>query len=66
MFLPHFLNQIHKSINASFSLQLPISQTSESPQPRRKLQPEAQTSNDSDRDVPPSAEPRRVKIFDGG
>uniref|UniRef100_A0A3P9NTM4 HIVEP zinc finger 1 n=1 Tax=Poecilia reticulata TaxID=8081 RepID=A0A3P9NTM4_POERE len=41
-------------------------QKSVSTVPRGKLQPEPQTSNDSDKEVTPSAEPRRVKIFDGG
>ncbi|XP_007560143.1 zinc finger protein 40 [Poecilia formosa] len=41
-------------------------QKSVSTEPRSKLQPEPQTSNDSDKEVTPSAEPRRVKIFDGG
>ncbi|XP_024858311.1 zinc finger protein 40 isoform X2 [Kryptolebias marmoratus] len=45
---------------------LPITPRSRSPQTRGKLQTEAQTSNDSDKDATPSAEPRRVKIFDGG
>ncbi|KAM4538803.1 zinc finger protein 40 isoform 2-T2 [Odontesthes bonariensis] len=45
---------------------VPITQKSVSAEPRSKLQPEPQSSNDSEKDAAPSSEPRRVKIFDGG
>ncbi|KAF7211408.1 zinc finger protein 40 isoform X1 [Nothobranchius furzeri] len=45
---------------------LPVTGKSASPKTRIKPQPEAQTSNESDKDATPSTEPRRVKIFDGG
>ncbi|XP_047238853.1 zinc finger protein 40 isoform X1 [Girardinichthys multiradiatus] len=45
---------------------VPVTQKSVSAETRCKLQSEPQTSNDSDKEVAPSAEPRRVKIFDGG
>nr|XP_019960090.1 PREDICTED: zinc finger protein 40 [Paralichthys olivaceus] len=60
-----------KSDSLSYSAKLkdimprvPITQRSVSP--RGKVQPENQTSNDSDKDLVPKTEPRRVKIFDGG
>uniref|UniRef100_A0A3Q2FCQ9 HIVEP zinc finger 1 n=1 Tax=Cyprinodon variegatus TaxID=28743 RepID=A0A3Q2FCQ9_CYPVA len=43
-----------------------ITQKSVSAETRGKLQPEPQTSNDSEKEVAPSTEPRRIKIFDGG
>ncbi|XP_028279117.1 zinc finger protein 40 isoform X2 [Parambassis ranga] len=45
---------------------LPLTQKSVSVETRTKVQPEAQTSNDSDKDPASTTEPRRVKIFDGG
>ncbi|KAG7219398.1 hypothetical protein INR49_002830 [Caranx melampygus] len=42
--------------------QLPITQRSVSAEPRGKVQPESQTSNDSDKDLVPKAEPRRIQI----
>ncbi|KAM6899599.1 zinc finger protein 40 [Xenentodon cancila] len=45
---------------------VPITQKSGSAETRAKLHPEPQISNDSDKDVALSTEPRRVKIFDGG
>ena len=56
-------DQVNECITL-FLLQLPITQRSVSP--RGKVQPESQTSNDSDKDLVPKTEPRRVKIFDGG
>ncbi|XP_069547684.1 zinc finger protein 40 [Brachyistius frenatus] len=47
-------------------LKLPITQKSVSVETRSKVQPETQASNDSDKDMASTAEPRRVKIFDGG
>ncbi|XP_041867867.1 zinc finger protein 40 [Melanotaenia boesemani] len=43
---------------------VPVTHKSGSAETRSKVQPEPQTSNDSD--TLPSIEPRRVKIFDGG
>ncbi|XP_072227282.1 zinc finger protein 40 [Leuresthes tenuis] len=45
---------------------VPVTQKSAPAESRSKLQPEPQTSNDSEKEAAPSAEPRRVKIFDGG
>ncbi|XP_071355959.1 zinc finger protein 40 isoform X2 [Trachinotus anak] len=45
---------------------VPITQRSVSVETRGKVQPENQTSNDSDKDLVSKTEPRRVKIFDGG
>uniref|UniRef100_A0A146Z623 HIVEP zinc finger 1 n=1 Tax=Fundulus heteroclitus TaxID=8078 RepID=A0A146Z623_FUNHE len=43
-----------------------VTQKSVSAETRGKPQPEPQKSNDSEKEAAPSAEPRRVKIFDGG
>ncbi|XP_023266138.1 zinc finger protein 40 [Seriola lalandi dorsalis] len=45
---------------------VPITRRSVSAEPRGKVQPENQTSNDSDKELVSKTEPRRVKIFDGG
>ncbi|XP_051811614.1 zinc finger protein 40 isoform X1 [Acanthochromis polyacanthus] len=45
---------------------IPITQKSASVETRSKVQPETQASNDSDKDLASTTEPRRVKIFDGG
>ncbi|KAM9384706.1 LOW QUALITY PROTEIN: zinc finger protein 40 [Pholidichthys leucotaenia] len=47
-------------------LKVPVTQKSVSVETRSKVQPETQVSNDSDKDLTPTTEPRRVKIFDGG
>ncbi|KAM8767396.1 zinc finger protein 40 isoform 4-T5 [Acanthopagrus schlegelii] len=45
---------------------VPISQKSTSVETRNKVQPEAQTSTESEKEMASKTEPRRVKIFDGG
>ncbi|XP_070840070.1 zinc finger protein 40 isoform X1 [Chaetodon trifascialis] len=45
---------------------VPITKKSTPVETRSKVQPESQTSNESDKDMSSKTEPRRVKIFDGG
>nr|XP_057902185.1 zinc finger protein 40 isoform X1 [Doryrhamphus excisus] len=45
---------------------VPLTQKTLSVEARSKVQTETHSSNDSDKEVAPKTEPRRIKIFDGG
>ncbi|XP_077362618.1 zinc finger protein 40 isoform X2 [Festucalex cinctus] len=45
---------------------VPVPQKSRSVEARSKAQVETHSSNESDKEVAPKSEPRRIKIFDGG